>query len=352
MSPERLTERQLREDPEIHLRNFTRTKTFLVIIDTDGCITDNMNGKQILIFHPHFMEFFNLWEIESYFREVTEYYNLFSAERGCNRFVAISLTIKALAKREDVKVILKEKNINLPDIDTLDIDTLDGYINYCKENKLGLGNPSLEKYIILNPTNFFLYKLLGWSEAVNRTFPHISAKIPPFEGVEESLKLMAEHTDIIVVSKTPYEDLANYWQDQGIDKYVQVIAGQEMGSKGYHIEVVKKAGGYLDDEVLMLGDGNGDLKAVKQNRGLFYPISPGKEQEAWNNFSKAFKKFTGKEYKGKFEDSLLDIFNKSILNEPLWEKTGYDHIKAYREKQPIRKALYKEYNPGGRLCVL
>lgn len=339
MSPERLT--------EIQLKNFTRTKTFLVAIDTDGCITDNMNGKQILIFHPHLMEFFNLWEIESYFREVAEYYNLFSAERGCNRFVAISLTIKALAKREDVKVILKEKNINLPDI-----DTLDGYINYCKENKLGLGNPSLEKYISLNPTNFFLYKLLGWSEAVNRTFPHISAKIPPFEGVAENLKIMSEHADIIIVSKTPYEDLVNYWRDQRIDKYVQVIAGQEMGSKGHHIEVVKKAGGYLDDEVLMLGDGNGDLKAVRQNKGLFYPISPGKEQEAWNNFPKAFKKFISKEYRGKFEDSLLDIFSKSILNEPLWEKTGYDHIKAYREKQPIRKVLYKEYNPGGRLCVL
>jgi len=53
----RLSEQQLKDDPEQQLRNFKRTKDFLVAIDTDGCITDNMNGKQILIFHPHFMEF-------------------------------------------------------------------------------------------------------------------------------------------------------------------------------------------------------------------------------------------------------------------------------------------------------
>ena len=234
MSLERLTAEQLHKDPAVQLNNFKRTKDFLVAIDTDGCITDNMNGKQILIFHPQFMEFYNLWDIESYFREVAEYYNLFSVDRGCNRFIAISLTLKALAGREDVKKILNKKNIKLPDI-----NILDSYISYCTENKLGLGNPSLEKYIDLNPTNFFLYKLLGWSEAVNRTFPYISAKIPPFKNVIASLKLISEYADIIVVSKTPYIDLVNYWEQQQIDFYVYTIAGQEMGSKSYHIKVAK-----------------------------------------------------------------------------------------------------------------
>jgi len=348
MALPRLTEQQLREDPEQQLKNFKREKDFLVAIDTDGCVTDNMNGKQMLIFHPHFMEFYGLWGIESYFREVAEYYNLFSTTRGCNRFIAIRLTLKTLNAREDVKKTLAEKHITLPDV-----KLVDDYIAYAQGKKLGLGNPSLEKFINEeNPTCFALYKLLGWSEAVNRTFPHISAKIPPFEGVKEALEMMAQYADLMVVSQTPYTDLANYWEAQGIADYVHIIAGQEMGSKAHHIEVAKKVGGYEDDHVLMIGDGRGDLKAVKANNGLFYPVCPGREQEAWNKFSDAFEMFIKGKYQEKLEGKLLDEFDKSLLRTPPWEQPGYDHIASYREKQEIRKSLYERFNPEGKLLVL
>lgn len=343
----RLSEDQIKEDAEQQLRNFKRTKDFLVAIDTDGCITDNMNGKQMLIFHPHYMEFYGLWGIESYFREVAEYYNLFSVDRGCNRFIAVQLTLKALSDREDVGKVLREKQIELPDR-----KPLEDYIAYAKEKKVGLGNPSLEEFIRKNPTNLALYKLLGWSEAVNRTFPHISAKIPPFNRVKECLELMAKHADIIVVSKTPYQDLADYWEAQGIARFVQIICGQEMGSKAHHIEMAKKAGGYGDHQVLMLGDGAGDLKAVKANNGFFYPVPPGKEQEAWYQFPRAFQAFIRKEYGGEFEKGLLDAFEKSLLTTPPWKEPNYDHITSYREKQGIRKSLYEKFNPGGRLLIL
>ncbi|GAH12330.1 unnamed protein product, partial [marine sediment metagenome] len=39
---------------------------------------------------------------------------------------------------------------------------------------MGLGNPSLEEFLNQNPKDLAIYKLLGWSEAVNRMFPHIS----------------------------------------------------------------------------------------------------------------------------------------------------------------------------------
>ena len=343
----RLTEEQIREDPERQLKEFKRGKDFLVAIDTDGCITDNMNGKQMLIFHPQYMEFYGLWDIESYFREVAEYYNLFSVDRGCNRFIAVQLTLTALGQRADVKKVLEEKNIQLPDR-----KPLDDYLTYARENKLGLGNPSLERFLEKNPTNFGLYKLLGWSEAVNRTFPYISARIPPFNNVGESLELMAQWADVIVVSKTPYKDLADYWEAQGIAQYVRLICGQEMGSKGHHIEMAKKAGGYRDDQVLMLGDGAGDLKAVKANNGLFYPTPPGKEQEAWDEFSPALRSFIKGEYVGEFEKKLLDEFNKSLLTTPSWEKTDYDHRSSYQEKQEIRRSLYQRFNPEGRLLIL
>jgi phosphoglycolate phosphatase-like HAD superfamily hydrolase len=283
----------------------------------------------MLIFHPQFMEFYQLWKIESFFREIAEYYNLFSVDRGCNRFIAIQLTLTALQNRKDVQQVLLKRHVKL-----LNIKPLNEYIAYTKAK------------------DFALYKLLGWSEAVNRMFPHISAKIPPFDKVKECLELMSQHADILIVSKTPYADLANYWKAQGIDKYVQIIAGQEMGSKGHHIEVAKKAGKYKDDQVLMIGDGGGDLKAVKENNGLFYPTPPGQEQEAWNNFPEAFQRFIERKYKGEFEDKLLEAFKKSLLTSPPWQEDGYNHIRSYREKQEIRKALYSKLNPQGRLLVL
>jgi phosphoglycolate phosphatase-like HAD superfamily hydrolase len=347
MALPRITEKQIKEDPEQQLRNFKKTKKFLVAIDTDGCVTDNMNGKQMLIFHPQFMEFYQLWEIESYFREVAEYYNLFSVDRGCNRFIAIQLTLTALQNRKDVQQELLKKHIKLPNI-----KPLNEYIAYAKENKWGLGNPSLEKFLNQNSKDLAIYKLLGWSEAVNRMFPHISAKIPPFDKVKECLELMAQDADILIVSKTPYLDLANYWEAQGIAKYVQIIAGQEMGSKRHHIEVAKKTGQYEDEQVLMIGDGGGDLKAVKVNKGLFYPTAPGVEQKAWDNFPDAFQRFVKRGYKGDFEDKLLEIFNKALLTSPPWQQSGYEHIKSYSEKQELRKTLYNKFNPQGRLLIL
>jgi phosphoglycolate phosphatase-like HAD superfamily hydrolase len=347
MALPRLTEKQIKEDPEQQLRNFKKTKDYLVAIDTDGCVTDNMNGKQMLIFHPQFMEFYQLWSIESYFREVAEYYNLFSVDRGCNRFIAIQLTLAVLKNRKDVQQVLEERHIKLPDT-----KSLNEYIAYAKENKLGLGNSSLEEFLNQNPLDLTLYKLLGWSEAVNRTFPYVSAKIPPFDNVKDCLELMAQHADILIVSKTPYTDLANYWEDQGIAKYVQIIAGQEMGSKGHHIEVAKKAGQYEDNQVMMIGDGGGDLKAVKLNKGLFYPTPPGQEKEAWGNFPDAFKKFIKGEYKGEFEDKLLKVFNEALLTSPPWQQADYNHLNSYKEKQEIRKSLYEKFNPQGKLLIL
>lgn len=341
----KLTDEQIKNDPEQQLKNFKRTKDFLVAIDTDGCVTDNMNGKQMLIFHPQYMESYQLWGIESYFREVAEYYNLFSVQRGCNRFLATLYTLQALHQRKDVQKIVKEQKIELPAQ-----EPLNQYVDYCEKNKLGLGNPSLTKYLNANPINLYLYKLLGWSEAVNRMFPFV--KIPPFNNVKESLEIMSEKADVMIVSQTPYEDLVNFWEDNNLTGYIRTIAGQEMGKKGHHIETVKKSCGYSDAHILMLGDADGDLKAVKQNNGLFYPVPAGYENQAWQKFPGFFEKFTAGKYAGETEEKLLDDFSKVLLTTPPWEQDGYDHTAAYREKQEIRKSLYKKLNPDGRLLVL
>jgi phosphoglycolate phosphatase-like HAD superfamily hydrolase len=341
----KLTEEQIKDDPEQQLKGFKRTKDFLIAIDTDGCVTDNMNGKHMLIFQPQYMEFYQLWSIESYFREVSEYYNLFSVDRGCNRFLAVQYTLKAFYNRKDVQNIVKDKGLKLPAI-----EPLNDYIAYCEKNKLGLGNPSLERYLSTQPTNLYLHKLLGWSEAVNRTFPFV--KIPPFDNVKESLEIMARKADVIIVSQTPYEDLVNFWESNGLLSYIKTIAGQEMGKKGHHIELVKKAGGYADTHTLMLGDADGDLKAVKQNNGLFYPVPAGYENQAWQNFPGVFENFIIGNYAGEIEQKLLNFFSKVLLKRPPWEQKGYDHVTAYREKQEIRKSLHDKLTPDVPLLVL
>jgi hypothetical protein len=58
------------------------------------------------------------------------------------------------------------------------------------------------------------------------------------------------------------------------------------------------------------------------------------------------------EYKGEFEDKLLHAFNQSLLTSPPWQGDGYDHLRSYREKQEIRKALYTKFNPQGKLLIL
>lgn len=337
-----LSKKELCSQPDIQLSNFKRTKEFLVAIDTDGCVTDNMNGKQILIFHPMFLEFYNLWSIETYFRETAEYFNLFSSHRGCNRFIAIELTLKTLKERADV-----------PQKDIPDYTFLSEYIGFAQEKGLGLGNASLETYIDeKKPEDFRFYKLLGWSEAVNRAFPNITVKIPPFEGVRNALELISERADIVVVSQTPYEDLVNYWHRHGIDEFITCIAGQEMGSKTTHIKLLKKAGRYSSDEILMIGDAFGDLKASKTNGSLFYPVIPGNEELSWEEFPQVFKLFIEKRYFGENENKMIQKFKANLPELPPWKMSGYNHISSYKKKQELRKKLYEKFNPTGKLTIL
>jgi len=344
---ERISKEDLKNCPEFQMKNFRPGKKFLVAIDTDGCVTDNMNGKQMLVFHPQYMEFYQLWDIESYFREVAEYYSLFSIHRGCNRFTAIYLTLETLHRRQDVKSAARQTHTKIPSI-----EPINKYIEFCNNKSLGLGNSSLEVFLEENPMDLRVYKLLGWSEAVNRSFPFISMRIPPFENVKKCLEMMYNVADIIVVSQTPYDDLVDYWEFHDLLRYVRIICGQEMGSKSHHLKVIKENSGYLDNNVLMIGDSSGDLKAIKEDKGCFYPIFPGKENDSWQRFPGVFMTFIEGNYATHMEKKLIDEFSTVLLTSPAWEKPDYDHLQAYKEKQEIRMALYEKLNPGGNLLIV
>ena len=142
--------------------------------------------------------------------------------------------------------------------------------------------------------------------------------IPPFPYVHESLELLEDKADMIVVSATPLEALTREWEEHGISRFVRVIAGQEMGKKSEHLALAAK-GKYPSDRILMIGDAPGDMKAARANDALFYPINPGREEESWERFyGDAVHKFLAGEYAGAYEAKLIAEFDALLREVPPW----------------------------------
>ncbi|MHC4596318.1 MAG: HAD family hydrolase, partial [Planctomycetota bacterium] len=81
---------------------------------------------------------------------------------------------------------------------------------------------------------------LEWSERVNWAIGEIVKGLPPFPFVRESLEKIQPLADAIVVSATPCEALTREWEEHDIAKYVEIIAGQEMGKKAQHLDYATK----------------------------------------------------------------------------------------------------------------
>jgi len=342
-----LTAEQIAKDPQQQLRAWKREKDFLVCIDTDGCVLDNMSAKQMLVFHPFFMDMNNLRCIESFFRLHCEHHNLWGTTRGCDRYLAIQATLGSLLQDPAGK-----RTIDADWIRELKT-SVDGYINWVRSTKASFGIPSLKKYHEANGLDYNITRLLSWSEAVDRSFAFTTLKMQPFPGVRETIEYLAERADILVVSGTPYSDLADWWTFQDMTKYIKAIASKEMGSKDVHIKVVKEAGSYADDNVIMCGDGGADLTSVQKNKGLFFPTPAGAEAKAWQEARLVFDAFFDGKYRGSsLEKQKLKEFDEALLKKGPWEEPDYDHKAAYRRHQPLRIALRDAYHPQGKLLVL
>jgi phosphoglycolate phosphatase-like HAD superfamily hydrolase len=343
-----LTEQQVKADPQQQLRTWRREHDFAVCIDTDGCVLDNMWAKQVVVFHPHYMDMNGLREMEMLFRIHAEHHNLWASTRGCDRYIAVGLTLQSLLTdraAQDAGCMDHVKDL---------LASVEGYVRFVEESKgaKAFGIPSLTEHHRKHGLEYNVTRLLGWSEAVDRTFQFVTLGIPPFDAVPDTVRYLAQNGDILVVSATPYSDLADWWTRTGLARHVQAIAGKEMGKKDDHIRLLKQAGGYADDRVIMVGDGGGDLKAARVNKALFYPTVPGKEQEAWAGAQEAFGAFFAGRYRGAMEDRLVADFDAALLKEGPWQKPGYDPREEYRKLQDKRVATYRQLHPQGKLLVL
>lgn len=293
-------------DSQQHLHNFQKKHDYLIAIDSDGCAFDSMEIKHKECFIPNIIKYFNVQPISRFVRASAEFVNLYSKWRGINRFPALVMTFDLLKEWDEAK----RRNAKMPDLEPLR--------NWIKrESKLG--NPSLKSEV--EKTNDpVLRNVLEWSLAVNKTIEDMVYGIPPFPFVRETLESVSQWADILVCSQTPEEALRREWAEHDIAKYVNVIAGQEMGSKKEHIAIVAN-GRYDKDKIIMIGDAFGDLEAARANGAYFFPVNPGDEDKSWELFYKeAAEMFKKGKYDNNYEDKLLSDFYKRLPDTPPWKK--------------------------------
>jgi phosphoglycolate phosphatase-like HAD superfamily hydrolase len=299
------------QDPAQALKDFKPKKKFFVGIDSDGCAFDTMGIKQRECFCPWLIAYFGLQPVAQAVRECKDFADLFSKTRGANRHKTSKRIIAELLPGHPM---VKARNFEVPQYPV--------YFEWVDNPNSLLSNEGLKQAIdeAEGEAKKELEHALAWSEKVNVAIKEIVKNMPPFPYVRESLEKVMQSADAIVVSATPYEALGREWEEHDISRYVEIIAGQEMGTKTQHLDYAT-SGRYEKDHVLMIGDAPGDMKAAKANDALFYAINPGAEVESWKRFhDEAFDKFINGEYAGEYEAKVIAEFDAYLPENPPWEK--------------------------------
>ena len=301
-------------DPAQPLKDFHPQHDFIVCIDSDGCVFDTMGIKQRECFCPWMIAYFGLQPVALAARECKDFADLFSKTRGANRHKTVKRIITELLPTHPM---VKARGFQPPDFPH--------YFKWIDDPNSLLSNAGLQQAInaATDPAAKQEFQhVLAWSEKVNEVIAQIVMGMPPFPFVRECLEKMKIRADAIVVSQTPCEALTREWQEHGIDGYVSIIAGQEMGTKTQHINYATE-GRYQPDQILMIGDAPGDRKAAKANHALFFPTNPGREEASWQQLcEEALDKFFAGEYAGDYEQKLIDEFEACLPKSPPWLTGG------------------------------
>jgi len=286
------------------LHNFNPTKDFFVGIDSDGCAFDSMELKHKECFCPNYINYFGLQAVSKMARECWDFVNLYSRTRGCNRFLALIGALDQLRARPEVA----RRGVEVPKLDKLEAFNASGN---------PLSNPALEESLASNRDEQ-MKLILDWSLHVNRDVKRFVHGVAPFPGLRECLEKFAPKADQMVVSATPVEALTQEWQEHDIEKYVALIAGQEVGSKKETLAAA--APHYEKDHMLMIGDAPGDRAAAQANDALFFPITPGHEEECWEELlTNGIDRFFAGTYAGAYEEERTEKFLEKLPESPPWK---------------------------------
>ncbi|HHD2752392.1 TPA: HAD family hydrolase [Clostridium perfringens] len=275
------------------LDNFNKQKDFLICIDSDGCAIDTMDIKHIKCFGPCMITEWNLEEWKETILERWNEVNLYTLTRGINRFKGLAVAL----------IEINEKYVT--------IEGLDEFIRWTEETT-ELSNESLEAEIE-KTNNICVKKALEWSKSVNQSIDLLSDDEKcPFEGVKEAIIAAKKVADIAIVSSANEKAVLDEWNKHGLLENVDIVLTQNIGSKAYCInKLIEK--GYSRNNVLMVGDALGDLKAAEENEVLYYPIMVRKEKESWIRFTNdVLERFTSNLYYGEYQEKVIAEFKANL----------------------------------------
>jgi phosphoglycolate phosphatase-like HAD superfamily hydrolase len=292
------------------LTEFQPKHSFFVGVDSDGCVFDNMGIKQEECFCPMMIGYFGLQPVARAARECKVFADLYSKTRGSNRHITIVRILEELLPSHPM---VKQRAFQVPDFSH--------YCDWVKDPNSLLSNFGLReaaKTAASEEARRQLGQALAWTLRVDEMVAEIVKEIPPIPGVHECLGNLQSQADVMVCSSTPLEALEREWKEHDLERYIQLIASQEMGTKAEHLKLAAR-GKYEKDHVLMIGDAPGDAKAAQIVGALFYPIIPGREIESWRRLRKeALDHFLSLSYAGSYQQSLLKEYDACLPNAPPW----------------------------------
>jgi phosphoglycolate phosphatase-like HAD superfamily hydrolase len=293
-------------NPAQVLIDFQPKHEFFVGIDSDGCAFDAMEIKHKECFIPNTIKHWGLQPVSTLTRETAEFVNLYSTSRGVNRWIGLVKVFDLLRERPEVA----QRGALVPAADKVRAFIASGF---------PLSNRGLRDYLAAHPDPE-LETALAWTTGVDAYIEDTVKHVPPFPDVRESLQKMQGKTDLMVVSATPVEALEREWGEHGLSEFMDVIAGQEMGTKAEHLQAAAK-GKYADDHILLIGDAPGDRDAAQAKGVLYYPINPGHEAASWKRFrEEAFDRFLAGTFAGAYQAQLIAEFEQLLPSTPPWKK--------------------------------
>ncbi len=274
-------------------REYQKRNDFLICVDSDGSAMNTMEIKHVSCFGPCLVEEWGLQEYEKQVLWIWNAVNLYSVNRGINRFVGLELVLEYI-----------DKHIT----PIAEIEALSRWIDFASE----LSNAALIRYLEDDDSEI-LPKVLRWSQSVSQRISMISVESRrPYEGVAEALISAHEECDIVVVSEANPDAMYEEWELHGLAYYVDMILNQNIGSKEFCVsELVSR--GYDPAKVIMIGDAMEDLEIAKACGVCFYPITLYKEADSWRRFEiEAMDRFYEGTYVGEYQDKLIREFTEAL----------------------------------------
>lgn len=274
------------------VKEFRKTREFLICIDSDGCVMNTMDVKHMRCFGPCLVYEWDLGEYRDEIIRLWRKVNLLSVSRGVNRFQGLAKVLKSIHENYT------------------EVEGLEEYLRWT-ESAQELSDKSLEE-AYAKTENICMKKALDWSRLVNQSMAMVSdTKKPPFEGTEDALRLAREYADIVILTAANRQEINKEWEVFELAQYTDLLMSQETGRKEECLKTLLEKG-YERDHVLMVGDAPADLAAAQGAGVLFYPILAYQERESWEKFSKALECFTEGRYAGAYQEERIKEFQENL----------------------------------------